>query len=63
MLENTSYSKNYHTILRRIEGAEKVTNTTFGNYIKSNATKINTKLIFGEVQNEHISEIEKEIFS
>lgn len=50
-LENTSYSRNYHTILRRVETAEKIINTTFGGHIKSNATKIDTRAIFGEFEN------------
>jgi len=50
-LENTSYSRNYHTILRRVESSEKIVNTTFGSYIKSNATKIDTRAIFGEFEN------------
>ncbi len=62
-LENTSYSRNYHTILRRVESSEKLNNTTFGSYIKSNAVKIDTRLIFGEIENNKISETEKELFS
>jgi len=56
-LENTSYSRNYHTILRRVESSEKLNNTTFGSYIKSNAVKIDTRLIFGEtIKDEVIQE-------
>jgi putative DNA primase/helicase len=62
-LENTSYSRNYHTILRRVESSEKLNNTTFGSYIKSNAVKIDTRLIFGEIENDKISKTEKELFS
>jgi putative DNA primase/helicase len=62
-LENTSYSKNYHTILKRIDGAEKVSNTTFGGFVKSNATKINTKIVFGLENDPGISETERELFS
>jgi len=61
-LENTSYSRNYHTILRRVESSEKIINTTFGGYIKSNATKIDTRAIFGEMENPGIKENEKELF-
>jgi len=50
-LINTSYTRNYHTILRRVETAEKVSNTTFGAYIKSNAIKIDTRSVFGEFEN------------
>ena len=62
-LENTSYSRNYHTILRRVESSEKMNNTTFGSFIKSNAVKIDTRLIFGEIENSEISETERELFS
>jgi len=56
-LENTSYSRNYHTILRRVESSEKINNTTFGSHIKSNAVKIDTRLIFGEtIKDEVIQE-------
>lgn len=61
-LENTSYSRNYHTILRRVESSEKIINTTFGSYIKSNATKIDTRAIFGEFENPGITENQKELF-
>jgi hypothetical protein len=61
-LENTSYSKNYHTILRRVESAEKIINTTFGSYTKSNATKIDTRAIFGEFENPGIKQEEKDLF-
>jgi len=61
-LENTSYSRNYHTILRRVETAEKIINTTFGGHIKSNATKIDTRAIFGEFENPGISDTQKELF-
>lgn len=61
-LENTSYSRNYHTILRRVESSEKIINTTFGSYIKSNATKIDTRAIFGEIENPGITENQKELF-
>jgi len=47
LLENTAYEKNYYMILRRIDGAVKLSNTTFGGYVKSNATKIDTLAIFG----------------
>lgn len=61
-LENTSYSRNYHTILRRVELSEKIANTTFGSHIKSNATKIDTRAIFGEFENPGITENQKELF-
>ena len=61
-LENTSYSRNYHTILKRVESSERIMNTTFGSYIKSNATKIDTRAIFGEFENPGITDLEKELF-
>ena len=62
-LENTSYARNYHTILRRVDGSEKLNNTTFGGYIKSNATRIDTRVIFGEIENPGISQSEIEFFN
>lgn len=62
LLENTSYARNYHTILRRIEGSEKITNTTFGSYTKSNATKIDTIDILSKGENK-ISEHERNLFA
>ena len=38
-------------------------NTTFGGYIKSNATKIDTRAIFGEMENPGIKENEKDFFN
>lgn len=49
VLSNTAYSKNYHTILGRVNGAEKVDNTRFGSHIRSKATKIPLKEIFGDM--------------
>lgn len=42
-----AYSRNYHTILSRINGAVKIDNYMFGSHIRSRATKINTAEIFG----------------
>jgi len=60
-LENTSYSRNYQSILKRVETSEKLIDATFGGYIKSNATKIDTRAIFGEMENPGISDTEKEL--
>lgn len=49
-LVNSAYSKNYHTILCRITGAEKTTGTRFGSYLKSRATKIPLFEVFGEIE-------------
>lgn len=49
-LNNTAYSKNYHTILGRVNGSEKLENTRFGSYLKSRATKIPLTEIFGEIK-------------
>lgn len=49
VLSNTAYSKNYHTILGRVNGAEKIDNTRFGSHIRSKATKIPLKEIFGDL--------------
>ena len=51
LLSDTAYSRNYHTILSRVEGAEKIISTTFGSHIKSRATKIDSRIIFGELEN------------
>ena len=58
LLTNTSYVRNYHTILRRVETAEMKSNTTFGSYTKTNAVKIDTRVIFGDLENPGISENE-----
>ena len=47
-LVNTAYAKNYHTILSRVNGAEKVESTRFGSHVRSKATKIPFVEIFGE---------------
>jgi len=52
VLTNTAYSKNYHTILSRVNGAVKMDKTTFGSYIKARATKISSHVIFDETQEE-----------
>jgi len=46
-LSSTAYSKNYHTILIRVNGAEKIEGTPFGSHIKSRATRIGMNEIFG----------------
>ena len=61
-LANTAYERNYISILKRVETAEKISNTTFGSYVKSNAIRIDSRVIFGDFENPGISELEKEIF-
>lgn len=51
LLQNTPYSKNFNTILCRIDGAQKMEPTTFASGIKSRAVKIDTRTIFGDYQN------------
>ena len=58
LLTNTPYSKNYHTILSRIDGAVKMEPTTFASGIKSRAIKINTSLIFEGYENPGMTEAE-----
>ena len=58
LLSDTAYSRNYHTILSRVEGAEKIISTTFGSHIKSRATKIDSRIIFGELENPGLKQIE-----
>lgn len=58
-LTDTAYRKNYHTILSRVDGAEKVDPTTFASGIKSRAVKISTETIFGEYKNPGIKSNEK----
>lgn len=48
VLANTAYTKNYHTILARVNEAEKLESTTFGSLIKARATKIPLSQIFGD---------------
>jgi len=50
VLVNTAYSKNYHTILSRVNGAEKMDKTAFGSFIKARATKISSQVIFEELE-------------
>lgn len=47
VLYNTPYSKNYHTILARVNNAVKVDNVMFGSHVRARATKIDTSEIFG----------------
>jgi len=48
------YAKNYHTILMRVPGAEKLTGVAFGSHIKGRATKISSFEIFGETKSDPI---------
>lgn len=45
---NTSNAKNYSVFLMRIAGASKAEGVTFGSFVPVRATKIDTKVIFGE---------------
>lgn len=47
-LENTQFSNNYHTILTRVDGAEKMDPTTFASGVKHRAVKIESSIIFQE---------------
>ncbi len=58
VLSNTAYYKNYHSILSRIDGAEKVDGMTFGSFVKSRATKIDSRQIFGDFENPGITQVE-----
>jgi len=49
LLYNTPYSKNYPTILSRVNGAVKADNVMFGSHVKTRATKIATIEIFGSI--------------
>lgn len=62
LLQNTPYSKNFNTILCRIDGAVKMEPTTFASGIKSRAVKIDTRVIFGDFQNPGAIN-EEELFS
>jgi len=62
LLYNTPYSKNFNTILQRIDGAIKMEPTTFASGIKSRAVKIDTRVIFGDYENPGSSPTEKEIY-
>lgn len=50
-LSDTAYVRNYHTILSRIDGSEKLESVIFGSHVKSRATKIDSRIIFGELEN------------
>lgn len=52
-----AYSKNYHTILSRVNNAEKVDNIMFGSHVRSRATKINSVEIFGAYDVKPVSEM------
>jgi len=58
ILSNTAYAKNYPSILSRIDGAVKEDGMTFGSFIKTRATKINSVSIFGDFENPGISQTE-----
>jgi len=58
ILANTPYSKNYNTILCRIDGAVKMEPTTFASGIKSRAVKIDSRIIFDDFQSPGISQTE-----
>ena len=55
-LIETAYSRNYHTVLARISGAEKINSVIFGSGTKSTATKIDSRIIFGNYENPGIKE-------
>jgi len=57
-LSNTPYSKNYNTILCRIDGAVQMEPTTFASGIKSRAVKISTLSIFGDYENPGLTQDE-----
>jgi len=61
LLSNTPYSKNFNTILCRIDGAQKMEPTTFASGIKSRAVKIDTRAIFGDYENPGASVTEAEL--
>lgn len=60
VLSNTAYFGNYHTMLRRINEAEKVDGIRFGSYLRSKATKIHLEEVFGEILKKPKSGIKKE---
>jgi len=62
LLQNTAYAKNYQTILTRVDGAFKTEPTTFASGIKSRATKIDTRFIFGNYENPGISQTEIDLY-
>jgi len=57
-LAQTAYAKNYHTMLIRIVGASKVDKSTFGSFIATRATKIDTRVIFDNLSNPGLSQTE-----
>jgi len=61
ILANTPYSRNYNTILCRIDGAVKMEPTTFASGIKARAVKIDSRVIFDDFQNPGLSETEIEL--
>lgn len=50
-LRGTAFEKNYHTMLSRLEGAEKVEKTTFGAGMAARAVRVDSKVIFGDYEN------------
>lgn len=46
-LRGTAFEKNYHTMLGRLEGAEKVEKTTFGAGMAARAIRVECDVIFG----------------
>lgn len=46
-----AFEKNYHTMLSRLEGAEKVEKTTFGSGMAARAVRVDSKVIFGDYEN------------
>lgn len=61
ILANTPYSRNYNTILCRIDGAVKMEPTTFASGIKARAVKIDSRVIFDDFQNPGLTETEIEL--
>lgn len=57
-LSQTAYSRNYHTMLVRIVGSSKIDGVTFGSFIASRATKIDTRIIFENLKNPGLSQTE-----
>lgn len=62
LLQNTAYARNYQTILTRVDGAFKTEPTTFASGIKSRATKIDTRFIFGNYENPGITQTEIDLY-
>lgn len=61
LLNDTPYARNFHTILTRVDGAFKTEPTTFASGIKSRATKIDTRVIFGNYENPGMTQTEIEL--